>query len=116
MPDPRPDPRPLIAHVVFRLDYGGLENGVVNVINGLDRREFVSAVCCLQEKGEFARRISDDRCEILEFGLRPGTDLGLPWRLARAFRRLRPDIVHTRNAESFYYGAGGTTGRSAGRT
>ena len=29
------DERPLIAHVVFRFDYGGLENGVVNVINGL---------------------------------------------------------------------------------
>ena len=32
------DPRPLIAHIVFRFDYGGLENGVVNVVNGLPER------------------------------------------------------------------------------
>lgn len=99
-------PRPIrICHVLLSLRPGGLENGVVNVINGLDRREFLSSVCCLQTKGEFAQRIRDERCEILEFGLKPGTDFGLPWRLARAFRRLRPDIVHTRNAEAFYYGA-----------
>jgi len=94
-----------ICHVLLSLRPGGLENGVVNVINGLDRREFVSSVCCLQTKGEFAARIRDERCEILQFGLKPGTDLGLPWRLAHAFRRLQPDIVHTRNAEAFYYGA-----------
>ena len=23
-----------IVHIIFRLDYGGLENGLVNVING----------------------------------------------------------------------------------
>ena len=27
--------QPLIAHIVHRFDYGGLENGVVNIINGL---------------------------------------------------------------------------------
>ena len=27
------DSRPLIAHVVYRFDVGGLENGVVNLIN-----------------------------------------------------------------------------------
>ena len=94
-----------VCHVLLSLRPGGLENGVVNVINGLDRTEFVSSVCCLQEKGVFAGRITDTRCEILEFGLRPGTDFSLPRRLMRAFRKLRPDIVHTRNAESFYYGA-----------
>jgi hypothetical protein len=27
------DPRPLVAHVMYRFDTGGLENGVVNLIN-----------------------------------------------------------------------------------
>ena len=34
------DPRPLIAHVVFRFDVGGLENGVVNLINHLPRDSY----------------------------------------------------------------------------
>lgn len=94
-----------IGHVLLSLRPGGLENGVVNVVNGLDRREFLSSICCLQTSGEFAQRITDERCRILEFGLRPGNDPRLVWRLARAFRTLRLDIVHTRNAEAFFYGA-----------
>lgn len=94
-----------VGHVLLSLRPGGLENGVVNVINGLDRREFRSSVCCLQSSGEFAQRITDERCRILEFGLRPGNHPRLVWRLARAFRMLRLDVVHTRNAESFFYGA-----------
>jgi hypothetical protein len=35
--EPDRDPRPLVAHVVFRFDSGGLENGVVNLINHLPR-------------------------------------------------------------------------------
>ena len=31
------DSRPLIAHVVYRFDIGGLENGVVNLLNRLRR-------------------------------------------------------------------------------
>lgn len=94
-----------VGHVLLSLRAGGLENGVVNVINGLNRHEFRSTVCCLQSAGEFARRIADERCQILEFGLRPGNDPRLVWRLARAFRALNLDIVHTRNAEAFFYGA-----------
>jgi sugar transferase (PEP-CTERM/EpsH1 system associated) len=94
-----------VGHVLLSLRPGGLENGVVNVINGLDRREFLSSVCCLQTSGEFAERITDERCRILEFGLRPGNDPLLVWRLARAFKALRLDVVHTRNAEAFFYGA-----------
>jgi len=29
------DDRPLVAHVLYRFDVGGLENGVVNLINNL---------------------------------------------------------------------------------
>jgi len=35
--------RPLIAHVVYRFDVGGLENGVVNLANRMDQR-FVAAM------------------------------------------------------------------------
>ena len=99
------DPRPLkICHVVLSLRPGGLENGVVNVINGLDRSRFRSSVCCLQEKGEFVARIRDPDVEVTAMGLQPGNDLRLPLRLAALFRRQRTDIVHTRNAESFFYG------------
>jgi len=93
-----------IQHVVLSLQPGGLENGVVNVVNGLDRARFRSSLCCLQQAGEFAKRIHAPSTQIHEFGLSGGNDMKLPWRLARLFRQTKPDIVHTRNPEAFFYG------------
>ena len=56
MPDR--DPRPLIAHVVFRFDVGGLENGVVNLINHLPRDAYRHAVISLTDITDFRRRVS----------------------------------------------------------
>ena len=96
--------RPLhVCHILLSLKPGGLENGVVNVVNGLDPAAFRSSVCCLQQAGEFAARIRG-ATEIVTMGLRPGNDWRMPLRLARLLRALRVDIVHTRNAEPFFYG------------
>jgi len=100
-------PRLRVLHVLLSLEPGGLENGVVNVINGLDPARFESSVCCLKHAGEFARRIADPSVRVHEMGWRGGNDLGLPLRLAKLFRASGADIVHTRNAESFFYGFAG---------
>ena len=96
-----------ILHVLLSLEPGGLENGVVNVINRLDRERFESSVCCLKHAGEFARRIDDPRVAIHELHWRGGNDPRLALRLAGLLRRTRPHIVHTRNAEPFFYGFAG---------
>ncbi|HEX6996394.1 MAG TPA: TIGR03088 family PEP-CTERM/XrtA system glycosyltransferase [Gammaproteobacteria bacterium] len=88
---------PLIAHVVFRLDYGGLENGVVNVVNGLDGQgAFRHAVIALTEATEFRRRLRPG-IAVHAIGKRPGRDLGAYARLFRLLKALRPSVVHTRN-------------------
>ena len=96
-----------VLHVLLSLEPGGLENGVVNVINRLDRTRFESSVCCLKRAGEFARRIDDPRVVIHEMDWRGGNDPRLALRLASLLRRTRPHIVHTRNAEPFFYGFAG---------
>jgi sugar transferase (PEP-CTERM/EpsH1 system associated) len=92
-----PDSRPLVAHVVYRFDTGGLENGVVNLINHLGDDEFRHVVVALTEVTDFARRIrrADVRCIALH--KRPGQTWWLYPRLLRLLRALRPAIVHTRN-------------------
>jgi sugar transferase (PEP-CTERM/EpsH1 system associated) len=91
------DRRPLIAHVIYRLDIGGMENGLVNLINRLPADRYRHAVVSLTDSTDFAGRISRDDVPIIHLGKKPGQDLGLPLRLFRTFRRLRPSIVHTRN-------------------
>ena len=93
-----------IQHVVLSLQPGGLENGVVNVANGLDPARFQSSVCCLKRAGGFASRLDRESVPVFEMESRGGNDLLLPLKLARLFRRTKVDIVHTRNAEAFFYG------------
>lgn len=91
------DGRPLIAHVVFCLDYGGLENGVVNVINGLCEDSFKHALIVLTHATDFRRRILKSDVSVHVLNKQPGKDPGVYLRLFRLLRQLRPAIVHTRN-------------------
>lgn len=87
----------LIAHVIFRLDVGGLENGLVNLINGLPVDRFRHAIICIDDFTDFRLRIQRDDVEVIAIRKKPGTDLSALWRLYKVFRRVKPDIVHTRN-------------------
>jgi sugar transferase (PEP-CTERM/EpsH1 system associated) len=87
--------RPLIAHVVNSFDTGGLENGVVNLINRSGTR-FRHAVVCMTSAGGFQKRLPPE-VEVWSVGKAPGQDLGAFLRLVKLFRRLRPSIVHSRN-------------------
>jgi len=91
------DPRPLIVHVLYRLQVGGLENGVVNLVNQLPSDRYRFAIVCLTESTEFRNRIRRDDVAVYEIHKRPGQDLGSWWRLYRLFRTIRPSLVHTRN-------------------
>ena len=88
---------PLIAHVVHRLQMGGLENGLVNLINHTPPGRYRHAVLCMTDHTDFARRIQDPAVPIIDLHKREGHDLGVYRRLYRAFRTLRPALVHTRN-------------------
>ncbi|MEO8225066.1 MAG: glycosyltransferase, partial [Gammaproteobacteria bacterium] len=88
---------PLIAHVLHRLDYGGLENGVINLISGLPPGRYRHAVICLAGFSDFRHRIRREDVEVYSLDKKPGKDLPAYGRLWALLRRLRPAIVHTRN-------------------
>ncbi len=94
---PKGRDRPLIAHVIFSFDYGGLENGVVNLINGLDADAFRHAIVALTTAKDFSNRIRRGDVVIHALEKQAGKDPGVYLRLFRLLRHLRPSIVHTRN-------------------
>lgn len=87
----------LIAHVVYHFGTGGMENGVVNLINHLPTGRFRHAIISLTDHTDFRRRIQRDDVSFHDLNKRPGHDPGWYWRLARVLRALKPAIVHTRN-------------------
>jgi sugar transferase (PEP-CTERM/EpsH1 system associated) len=89
---------PLVAHVIHRLDFGGLENGLVNLVNRIPADRYRHAVLCLSGiNEEFRRRIRRADVEVLSLDKRPGKDPAVYMRIWRLLRRLRPRILHTRN-------------------
>jgi len=92
-----PGAAPLIVHVIFHLAVGGLENGLVNLINRLPRERFRHAIICLTDFTDFRNRIQNPDVKVFVLHKRPGKDLRIYLELWKLFRQLKPDIVHTRN-------------------
>ena len=90
--------RSLIVHVVYRFATGGLENGVVNLINRLPSDSWRHVIVSLTEIDDrFSRRITRKDVNCVALHKVPGHALRLYPTLFRLFRKLRPAIVHTRN-------------------
>jgi sugar transferase (PEP-CTERM/EpsH1 system associated) len=88
-----------VVHVVDSLAVGGMENGVVNLINGLSG-DLRHTVVTMSAMGPLAERLPIEvACHCI--GKRPGIDVGAMVRLAALLRRLRPSVVHTRNWGAF---------------
>ena len=86
----------VIVHVIHHLVIGGMENGLVNLVNRLDQDRYRHIIICVEDFSEFRDRITADVRVIPMFRSRSGV-WPLRRRLYRLFREIRPDIVHTRN-------------------
>lgn len=93
-----------IIHVIHRLNVGGLENGLVNLINHLPADKYQHAIICLTESSDFKRRIHRNDVDVYELHKCDGKDIRIYWRLWILLRRLRPLIVHTRNLSALESG------------
>ena len=93
----RSDRRPLIVHLLYVFDFGGLENGVVNLINRLPSDEFRHAVVALTEVTDFRHRVARDDVRYVALHKTPGQTLRLAPQFLRVLSELRPTVVHSRN-------------------
>lgn len=97
------DSRPLVVHIIFRLDFGGLETLLAECINRMPAERYRHAVVCLTTFTEFAKAITAPGVEIHALGKPPGLAPGIHLRLWRLMRKLRPTIVHTYNLAAVEY-------------
>ncbi len=91
------DRRPLIVHVIHHLVIGGMENGLVNLINRVPEHQYRHAIICAEDYSDFRKRIRNQDVPVYQMHRHRGGQLRLYWRLFRLLRTLRPAIVHTRN-------------------
>jgi sugar transferase (PEP-CTERM/EpsH1 system associated) len=93
----REGPPPLVLHVIHHLVTGGMENGLVNLINQMSGSVYRHVVACIEDYSEFSERLTADGTEVIALHR---SQVGI-WKvrrdLFRLCRRLQPAIVHTRN-------------------
>jgi sugar transferase (PEP-CTERM/EpsH1 system associated) len=96
---------PLVAHLIYRLDIGGLETLLVDAINRMPAHKYRHAVICLTDYTEFAQRITRPGVELYALHKPPGLGLGSHKRLFKLLRQLRPTVLHTYNLGTIEYHA-----------
>ena len=89
------DRRLHVVHVIDSLQVGGTENGLVNLVGYL-AGDFRHTVIAMTSTGPLEARLPAETTVVV-LGKRPGRDLRAVGRLVGQLRRLRPDIVHSRN-------------------
>lgn len=90
------DARPLIVHVLFRFDTGGLEQVLLDTITGLSDSHR-HAIVSLTTVSPAWRDVLPEEVEIQALGKREGHDPRIWLSMARLLRRLSPAVVHTYN-------------------
>jgi sugar transferase (PEP-CTERM/EpsH1 system associated) len=94
---------PLIVHIIYRLGIGGLENGLVNIINNLPENSYRHAIICLADSTEFSQRIKRQDVIVHQLHKRPGQDWASFFSVYRLLKQWQPAIVHTRNLAAIEY-------------
>jgi len=91
------DLRPHVIHVMYRFDTGGLENGIVNLVNHMAPEAYRHTILALTEVTDFRQRIHRKDVDFISLYKPPGHGVWQYPKLFKLFRRLRPHIVHSRN-------------------
>jgi sugar transferase (PEP-CTERM/EpsH1 system associated) len=91
------DPRPLILHVIHHLVMGGMENGLVNLINRLPQECLRHAVACIEDYSDFRQRITRPDTEVFALHRSKTGVWKMRKELFQLCRRLQPRVVHSRN-------------------
>lgn len=94
-----------VMYVVDKLPLGGAEKVTYDLVLHLSPDLFKVSVCCLESEGELGKELKKQGIEIITLLSKKGTDLFLPLRLARLFRKLNVKIVHAHNSTAFKHAA-----------
>lgn len=85
-----------IAHLVYSLDTGGIENGVINLVNRMDHDQFYHYIICFTYATSFRNRITSKNVEVISLNKKPGNSLRLFFLLWNIFIKKNIDIAHSR--------------------
>ncbi|MFZ6748694.1 TIGR03088 family PEP-CTERM/XrtA system glycosyltransferase [Undibacterium sp. Ren11W] len=94
---------PLVVHLIYKLDFGGLETLLVDSVNRMPAEKYRHAIVCLTDYTEFSKKITRSDVAIFALNKRPGLGLETHLNIWKLLRKLRPSILHTYNLPTIEY-------------
>lgn len=100
-----------VMHLVHGLRPGGMEFGVLKIVNALAESPVASSICSTVPS-EGMKHLVHPSVPVHEFNRAEGNDPRVVWQIYQLLRRERPDILHTHAWGTLYEGL--IAGRLAG--
>ena len=91
-----------VVHLIYKLDIGGLERFMVDMINRFQAPNYQHTGICLTCATDFAQELRSE-VKVITLNKAPGKDLGLHIRLYQTLKQLRPDVFQTYNLAALEY-------------
>jgi glycosyltransferase involved in cell wall biosynthesis len=93
-----------VLHLTPNLGRGGAQRVVVDVVTHMDRMAFEPHVLSLFAGGspELLERLEQAQIPVHGLGKRSGAQPGMLWKVDRAIRWLRPELIHTHRNALYY--------------
>lgn len=88
---------PLILHVIHHLHMGGMENGLVNLVNYMPASRYRHTIACIEDYSDFRSRITREDVDVIALHRSRVGHWRMRREIFRLCRQLKPAIVHTRN-------------------
>ncbi|MBF0588634.1 MAG: TIGR03088 family PEP-CTERM/XrtA system glycosyltransferase [Magnetococcales bacterium] len=97
MSDSIPRQPPLVVHLLYRFDIGGLETVLMRLLHRIPADRCRHAIIALTEASDFSKRLRRDDVEIYALHKKPGQDPMVWIRLWKLLRQLQPMVMHSYN-------------------
>jgi sugar transferase (PEP-CTERM/EpsH1 system associated) len=94
---------PLIVHLLYRLDVGGLETLLLDCIARMPHGRYRHAIVCLDDVGALGERARKLGVELYALHKPPGLAPAIHLALWKLLRTLRPALLHTYNLAAIEY-------------
>lgn len=90
-----------VVHLIYRLDFGGLERFMVDMINRFPP-DYEHCVISLTDATDFKTQLRSG-VDVHCLGKKAGQDFGIHFKLAKLLRQVKADILHTYNFATIEY-------------
>ncbi len=94
-----------LLHLISRIDIGGAERQLLNLVTGLDKEKYDICVGYFEGNGELKKEFQESGIETKKFRFSGFWDIRIWWRLYQDMKANRYDIVHTHGFKADLWGA-----------